>query len=60
MLNEGRVNMESKVKWFNNEKGFGFLENNKSEKEETLLDFNIAARMLKEDRIWITSPSFSV
>ena len=33
---------------------------NKSEKEETLLDFNIAARMLKEDRIWITSPSFSV
>lgn len=39
MLNEGRVNMESKVKWFNNEKGFGFLENNKNEKEDIFVHY---------------------
>lgn len=31
MLNERKVNMESRVKWFNNEKGFGFLENDGKE-----------------------------
>ena len=31
--------MESKVKWFNNEKGLGLLENNKNEKEDIFVHY---------------------